>query len=151
MAAYVWNTNHRMWSIVPPFRESLHVLKAYIVDPAAYVYWSTPRLYDEIAVGDTAYIYCTVDNQGIIAAGRVAERPRELLPANAGLFAYPDRLTPAGWTEAVAPSPWKTGIRMERTFWDAPVNAPGFRPAHGTINRLSDAEETAIAEAVAQG
>jgi hypothetical protein len=34
-----------MWRIVPPFADSLAVLRAYITDPAAYVYWSTPRLH----------------------------------------------------------------------------------------------------------
>jgi hypothetical protein len=42
---------------------SARVLKAYIIDPAAYVYWSTPRLTDAIAAGDLAFIHCTVDNQ----------------------------------------------------------------------------------------
>ena len=64
MPAFVWNTNHRMWRIVPPFADSLAVLEAYITDPAAYVYWSTPRLTDAIAAGDLAYIHCTVDNPG---------------------------------------------------------------------------------------
>jgi hypothetical protein len=134
MRAFVWNTNHRMWRVVPPFADSLSVLEAYITDPSAYVYWSTPRLHGEIAAGDLAYIYCTVDNRGIIAAGRVEERPRVLTPMNAAAFAYPDCLTPAGWDETVAPSPWKTGIRIARTVWDAPVDA-GFRPAPGTVNR----------------
>jgi hypothetical protein len=144
MPAFVWNTNHRMWSIVPPFTDSLSVLKAYIVDPAAYVYWSTPRLHNEIAAGAAAYIYSAIGNQGIVARGRGEERPRELTPANSAAFAYPDRLAPAGWDEAVAPSWWKTGIRIERTFWDAPIVAPGFRPAPGTINRLSEGEVAAI-------
>jgi hypothetical protein len=144
MPAFVWNTNHRMWKVVPPFADSLAVLKAYITDPSAYVYWSTPRLHDEIAQGDLAFIYCTVDNQGMIARGVVEERPRQLTPADAGAFAFPDRLTPAGWDETVAPSPWKTGIRVKRTFWDAPLVAPGFRPGQGTVNRLTEAEVAAI-------
>lgn len=148
MAAYIWNTNHRMWSIVAPFTDSLDVLKAYIVDPAAYVYWSTPRLFDEIAVGDIAYIYCTVDNQGIVASGRVEERARELTHASASEFAFPARLTPAGWNETVAPSSWKTGIRIARTFWERPVNPPGFDMPHGTINRLGEAEARAIEAAI---
>jgi hypothetical protein len=139
MPAFVWNTNHRMWRIVPPFTDSLSVLKSYILDPSAYVYWSTPRLTDEIAAGDAAYILCTVDNEGIVAQGVVEEAPRRLTPATAGAFAYPERLTPAGWTETVAPSPWKTGIRLTRAFWDAPVKA-GVRPASGGIGRLSEAE-----------
>ena len=57
------------------------MLKAYIVDPAAYVYWSTPRLYDEIAVGDTAYIIARWTTRGSSrpAASRSARAcsPRE--------------------------------------------------------------------------
>src|SRR5205823_13130393 len=107
MPAFVWNTNHRMWKVVPPFADSLDVLKAYITDASAYVYWSTPRLHDEIAAGDLAFILCTVDNQGIVARGRVAEAPRLLSAGNANAFAHPARLTPPGWDEAVAPSSWK--------------------------------------------
>jgi len=140
MPAFVWNTNHRMWRIVPPFADSLAVLEAYITDPSAYVYWSTPRLTDAIAAGDLAYIHCTVDNQGIIAAGRVEEPPRPLNAGNAAVFAWPDRLTPPGWDETVAPSPWKTGIRIMRTFWDAPLCPAGFAAAPGTVNRASEAE-----------
>ena len=43
MAAFIWNTNPRMWSVAPPFADSFDVLKAYVCDPSAYVYWSTPR------------------------------------------------------------------------------------------------------------
>ena len=48
MPAFVWNTNHRMWKVVPPFADSLDVLKAYITGPQAYVYWSTRLFHDEI-------------------------------------------------------------------------------------------------------
>ena len=143
MPAFVWNTNHRMWKVVPPFADSLAVLKAYVTDEAAYVYWSTPRLHDEIRLGDTAYILCTVDNQGIVARGRVAEVPRVLTAGNARAFAQPPRLTPPGWDEGVAPSSWKTGIAIERTFWDAPVN-PAMRPAQGATGRVSEDEVRAI-------
>ena len=148
MPAYVWNTNHRMWKVVPPFADSLAVLKAYITDPSGYVYWSTPRLHEEIAAGDLAFILCTVDNQGIVARGRVAEAPRLLNAGNANLFAHPARLTPPGWDELVAPSSWKTGIRIERTFWDAPVN-PTMRPARGATGRLSEDEVRAIEREIA--
>jgi hypothetical protein len=137
MPAFVWNTNHRMWKVVPPFADSLAVLKAYITDEAAYVYWSTPRLQDEIRLGDIAYILCTVDHQGIVARGRVTEVPRQLTLDNASAFAQPPRLTPPGWDEVVAPSAWKTGIAIERTFWDAPV-ARAMRPAQGGIARVSE-------------
>jgi hypothetical protein len=143
MAGFVWNTNHRMWKVVPPFTDSWDVLKAYIIDPSAYVYWSTPRLQDEIKVGDVAYIFRTVDKAGIVACGRVEETPRQLGPATVNLFAYPARLTPAGWNEGVAPSAWKTGIRIERTFWDDPITA-GLQPAQGSVGRLSDEVARAI-------
>ena len=140
MPAFIWNTHHGMWKVVPPFADSWDVLKAYITDPSAYVYWSTPLFQNEIEPGDTAYILRTVDkngNSGIVARGRVEETPRQLTPASSSLFAIPGRLTPAGWDEGVAPSSWKTGIRIERTFWDDPV-AAGLRPPTGTIGRLSD-------------
>jgi hypothetical protein len=143
MAGFVWNTNHRMWKIVPPFRDSWDVLKAYIVDPSTYVYWSTPRLQEEIKVGDAAYIFRTVDKAGIVARGRVEETPRQLTPANKSLFAFPDRLTPAGWDEGVAPSAWKTGIRVEQTFWDEPIDT-GLRPQQSAVGRLSDDDVRAI-------
>jgi len=139
MPAFIWNTHHGMWKVVPPFEDSFDVLRAYIIDASAYVYWSTPLFQTEIQPGDTAYILRTVDkngNSGIVARGRVEEAPRQLTPANARLFAIPDRLTPPGWDEAVAPSSWKTGIRIERTFWDDPI-AAGMRPATGTIGRLN--------------
>ena len=87
MPAFIWNTNHLMWKVVPPFTDSLAVLKAYITDPSAYVYWSTPRFHEDIKVGDTAYVFCTVDNQGIVARGTVAEAPRQLTLTNAAQFA----------------------------------------------------------------
>ncbi len=129
MPAFIWNTNHLMWKVVPPFTDSLAVLKAYITDPSAYVYWSTPRFQEEIKEGDTAYVFCTVDNQGIVARGIVAEAPRQLTLSNAAQFARSPRLKPAGWDEGVAPSSFKTGIAIERTFWDAPLKAAGPRTA----------------------
>jgi hypothetical protein len=67
-----------MWSVVPPFADSRDVLRAYIMDPSAYVYWSTPRLQDEIKVGDAAYIFRAVDDMGVVACGVVEETPRHL-------------------------------------------------------------------------
>jgi len=142
MPAFVWITNHRMWKVVEPFSESWDVLKAYVTDPSAYVYWSTPRHIDEIKVGDTAYIFRSVDRQGIVARGVVEEAPRHLSAASATSFAFPARLTPPGWDESVAPSAWKTGIRIERTFWDEPVGA-GLNP-HGAVGRLSEDEVRGI-------
>ena len=137
MAGFVWYTNHRMWKIVPPFTDSWDVLKAYVVDASAYVYWSTPHLQDQIKAGDAAYIFRTVDQPGIVACGRVEETPRQLTPSSAGEFGHRARLTPAGWDEAVAPSAWKTGIRIERTFWDDPVDA-GLRAQLTAVARLGD-------------
>ena len=94
MPAFVWITNHRMWKVVAPFSESFDVLKAYITDPSAYVYWSTPRHIDEIKPGDTAYIFRSVDRAGIVARGVVEEAPRHLSAASAASFAFPARLTP---------------------------------------------------------
>jgi hypothetical protein len=126
-----------MWRIVPPFADSWDVLKAYVVDPTAYVYWSTPHLQDQIKVGDPAYIFRTVDRPGIVACGRVEETPRQLTPASASEFAHPPRLTPVGWDESVAPSAWKTGIRIERTFWDDPLDT-GLRAQLTAVARLGD-------------
>ncbi len=139
MPAYIWNTNHRMWKIVPPFTDSRDVLGAYITDASAYVYWSTPRFQDEIQVGDSAYILRTANEDGqdgIVAQGVVEEKPRQLMPSTLGQFAHPARLTPPGWDELVAPSSWKTGIRILKTFWDAPLT--GVQPSIGTVRCLSD-------------
>ena len=149
MPAFIWNTNHRMWKAVPPFADSAAVLKAYVTDPSAYVYWSTPRFRDEIEVGDVAYILRTVDKPGIVARGRVEERPRNLTSANAGQFAFPARLTPPGWDEVVAPSSWKTGIRIGKTFWEDPVGV-GLRPAQGTVGRVDEADLKAIEDEIAR-
>src|ERR1043166_10053098 len=142
MPAFVWVTNHRVWKVGGPFSASFDVLKAYITDPSAYVYWSTPRLIDEIKAGDTAYLFRSVDREGIVARGVVAEAPRLLSAATAASFAFPARLTPPGWDQSVAPSAWKTGIRIEQTFWDAPVGL-GLR-AHGAVGRLSEEEVRAV-------
>jgi len=143
MPAFVWRTNHRMWSIVPPFTDSWDVLKAYILDPSAYVYWSTPHHQDEIKVGDAAYILRTVDRAGIVACGIVEETPRLLSSSSRSQFASPDRLSPPGWDETVAPSAWKTGIRIHRTHWDEPL-AMDWSPPHGAVGRLSAEDVAAI-------
>ena len=151
MPGFVWYTNHRMWKIVPPFADSRDVLKAYIVDPCAYVYWSTPRLQDEIKPGAIAYIFRTADddgNDGIVARGIVEETPRQFTAMTLRQFAYPDRLTPAGWDEEVAPSSWKTGIRIEKTFWDRPI-IKGVPPAVGAVGRVNEDAVRAIEDEVA--
>jgi hypothetical protein len=132
-----------MWSVVPPFADSWDVLKAYIMDPSAYVYWSTPHHQDEIKVGDAAYIFRTVDHSGVVACGIVEEVPRRLAPSSRSQFALPARLSPPGWDEAVAPSAWKTGIRIHATHWDDPL-ATDWSPPHGAIGRLSEADVALI-------
>ncbi len=122
MPAFVWITNHRMWQVVPPFEaswdaEGLHRR------PLVLLYWSTPRFTEEIAVGDIAYIHSSVDHVGIVARGIVEEAPRLLTDFNGTDFAFPPRLTPPGWDEIVAPSSWKTGIRITQCFLDAPIDA----------------------------
>jgi hypothetical protein len=148
MPAFIWNTNHLMWKVVAPFSDSADVLKSYIVDPSAYVYWSTPRLQDDIKAGDAAYIFRTVDREGIVACGIVEEAPRQLTSGAMTQFAFAARLTPPGWDEQVAPSAWKTGIRITRTFWDDPIRT-GFRPAQGAIGRLGEADIAGIAREIA--
>jgi hypothetical protein len=150
MPGFIWNTNHRMWKVVRPYANSRDVLKAYICDPCGYVYWSTPRFHDEIKVGDAAFILRTADedgNDGIVACGRIEEPPRQLTASSASRFAFPVRLTPAGWDEQVAPSSFKTGIRIERTFWDNPVK--GVQPAIGTVGQLSEERLRIIAAEIA--
>lgn len=146
MATFIWNANPGMWSVVPPSSDGWEALELYVTDPAAYVYWSTPRLQREIKLGDIAYIWRTTHkkgNNGVVACGCVDEVPRQLTSATASLFRYPDRLKAAGWDETGAPSPWKTGIRIAKTFWTAPINT-GLRPPQGTVGRLSDADAKAI-------
>jgi len=140
-----------MWKIVPPFADSREVLRAYIVDPCAYVYWSTPRFQDEIEGGAIAYIFRTADddgNDGIVARGIVEETPRQFTAMTLRQFAYPDRLTPAGWDEEVAPSSWKTGIRIEKAFWDRPV-IKGVPLAIGAVGRVKEDAVTAIESEIA--
>jgi hypothetical protein len=48
----------------------------------------------------------------------------------------------------VAPSSWKTGIRIERTFWDDPLK--DAKPAHLTVGRLSEDAVRAIEAEVAR-
>jgi hypothetical protein len=138
-----------MWSVVPPFTDSWDVLKAYVMDPSAYVYWSTPHHQDEIKVGDAAYIFRTVDRSGVVACGIVEETPRHLSLATKSQFAFPERLSPPGWDEAVAPSAWKTGIRLHSTHWDDPI-ATAWSPAHGAVSRLSEADVAVITGEIAR-
>jgi hypothetical protein len=83
-----------------------------------------------------------------VARGIVEETPRQFTATTLRLFAYPDRLTPAGWDEEVAPSSWKTGIRIEKTFWDRPI-IKGVPPAIGAVGRVNEDAVTAIEDQVA--
>lgn len=106
----------------------------------------TPVLHKSINVGDHAYIWRTKyrdHESGIIAVGRVAEVPRQLSSSTQMLFVLPQRLRAAGWSETKAPSSWKTGIRVTRTFWNGPLQA-NIRPYQGTVRRLNDLEIGAI-------
>src|SRR5215472_13452795 len=62
-------------------------------------------------LGDKAFIWRALGDgpRGIIAAGIVAERPREYLPHTISQFRYPERLSPG---EEAASSKWKTGISI---------------------------------------
>lgn len=142
MAAFMWNANPSKWDAVPPGTSGWDALKDYLLDPSKYVYWSTPVHQKKISVGDRAFIWRTTfghDPSGIIAVGRVEEAPLQLSAASASLFAHPARLPALGWSEAAAPSPWKTGISIDRVFWDMPLQV-NFRPAQGTLRELTAAE-----------
>jgi hypothetical protein len=80
MTGYIWNANPAKWNVVPPAIDSWDALKTYIIDPSAYVYWSTPVLQGRIRLGDDAFIWRTKyrsHENGIIAVGRVQEVPRQ--------------------------------------------------------------------------
>lgn|ERR1043166_8641266 len=142
MAAFMWNANPGMWDAVPPAVSGWDALEDYLLDASNYVYWSTPFHTKKIKVGDRAFIWRTTFDKGpsgIVAIGRVEETPRQLSSATASLFAYPGRIPAPGWSEANAPSLWKTGIRIERVFWNAPLQV-NFRPAQGTLRELKVAE-----------
>jgi hypothetical protein len=142
MAAFMWNANPEKWNVVPPSTDSWEALKNYVVDGSSYVYWSTPVHQKKIKVGDRAFIWRTKSSNGpsgIIAVGHVTESPRPLSVATTTLFTFPKRLGAAGWSESKAPSPWKTGIRIDRVFWNTPLQV-GFAASQGTLLQLADAE-----------
>jgi len=142
MAAFMWNANPEKWNVVPPSTDSWEALKNYVVDGSNYVYWSTPVLQKAIKVGDRAFIWRTKSPNGasgIIAVGHITESPRQLSAATKTLFKLPERIAAAGWSESEAPSPWKTGIRTDRVFWNAPLQVR-FTASQGTLRRLTDDE-----------
>ena len=144
MPAFVWITNHRMWKVVAPFSDSFDVLKAYITDPSAYVYWSTPRLMDEIKAGDTAYIFRSVDREGIVARGVVEEAPKHLSPTNARLI----RLSGAPDAGRLGRKRRALGVEdrhPDRADVLGRAGGRGLR-AHGAVGRLSEDEVKADRE-----
>jgi hypothetical protein len=150
MAAYIWNANPGRWDVVPPSLTSWDALKEYVMHPSKYVYWSTPVRQRDIEPGDRAFIWRTKYHQeatGIIAIGHVEERPRELTPSSTGLFAFPARLPAPGWNEAKAPSRWKTGIRIEKHFWNSPLQA-NIRTLQETVRELAPSEIKAIQDKI---
>lgn len=109
---------------------------------SGYVYWSTPTMYKDVKVGDRAFIWRTksgIGPSGIIASGLVAEPPRQISARTLSLFDHPTRVPAAGWNETRAPLQWKTGIRIERVFWNAPLQV-NFTASQGTVRRLTDEE-----------
>jgi hypothetical protein len=142
MAAFMWNANPTKWDVVPPSTSGWDALKNYLLDSSNYVYWSTPVNQKAITAPDRAFIWRTKSHNGpsgIVAVGHVDEIPKLLTAASGSSFAYPGRITAAGWNEANAPSPWKTGIRIARVFWSDPLQV-SFSAAQGTLRRLTDAE-----------
>lgn len=145
-ASYIWNANPKLWNVVSANKSGWDALREYLGDSSAYVYWSTPKLFSQIKVGDRAYIWRTKfsgTQNGVVAIGHVAESPRQLTPSTVPLFAHPDRLHAAGWNEGAAPSNWKTGIKIDELFWNAPIAAK-VRPPQGSVGSLKPAEADAI-------
>jgi hypothetical protein len=142
MAAFMWNANPAKWNVVPPATSSWEALKNYVLDGSKYVYWSTRVHQKVVKVGDRALIWRTGSRSGpsgIIAVGYVIESPRQLSVATKALFKFPERIEADGWSESEAPSLWKTGIRADRVFWNAPLQVP-FTASQGTLRRLTDDE-----------
>jgi hypothetical protein len=144
MGAFIWNANPKKWNVVPPSTNGWDALRNYVSDHSGYVYWSTPQLHRDIRVGDQAFIWRTRSSgglSGLIAAGTVEEPPQDIL--SGAQFSRPDRLRAAGWSEANAPSSWKTGIRIATSYWIQPLQLP-IRISQGTVRRLSDEELVTI-------
>ena len=150
MAAFIWNANPGKVGRCAACDRWRGALRDYISEPSNYVYWSIPARQKDIQVGDLAFIWRTKfsDRQsGIVAAGVVAESPRQLTGVNLANFSRPDRIKAAGWNEATAPSPWKTGIAIRKIYWEKPL-AVGLAISQGTVRGLSDDEVAEIDRAI---
>lgn len=152
MAAFIWNANPGKWDVVPPATDGWGALRDYISEPSNYVYWSTPARQKDIQVGDLAFIWRTkfADRpSGIIVVGVVAERPRQLTGANLANFDRPDKIKAAGWNEAAAPSLWKTGIAIKKTYWENPLIV-GLTISQGTVRGLREDEFAEIERVIGE-
>ncbi len=89
-------------------------INKYIMQSSDYIYWHTPRYYNEIAVNDIVFIWRAGDNSGVIAKGKVAE-----LPVAANEVQYPDLLGRNFWIEEnAAGTDFKTGVSLEEVRLD---------------------------------
>jgi hypothetical protein len=146
MNAWLWVANPALkWretSGLTPFE----ALRRYL--EARYVYWATPDFQRHIRVGDPAYIW--LSENGIIAAGEVAEVPKSI-GDDTGHFDRPDQLEAPGWNERNATSDRKTGISIEHLFLEGPLMVRDlFPPTPGakTIVRLNENQHHRIMSAM---
>jgi hypothetical protein len=140
MNAWLWTASPNLWRAGLGMT-GFEALRMYLEDESGIVYWATPKFRENIRAGDTAYIWRTKrsprdDQNGIVAVGEVTETPHEFNGDNGHEFGNPEQLESAGWDEGRATSEWKTGIRIERLFWNTPVNVPGLM-VRETINLLN--------------
>jgi hypothetical protein len=113
-----------------------------------YVYWATPDYQRHIRAGDPAYIW--LSENGIIAAGEVAEPPQRLTESNRHSFRDQEQLEAPGWKEARATSDWKTGIGIE-DHWERPLMVHRLfpvTPGAKTIVRLNEDQHQRIISAI---
>jgi len=104
-----------MWQFVPKRWRDSRRLRPYIEDRSEPIYWSTPRLQNEIRRGDQAVLWRAKSEfgpRGIIAIGEVVKEP-----ALSG-FAHPERVHSDG-DEGAESSPWKTEIALTDVRWNA--------------------------------
>jgi hypothetical protein len=129
--AWLWTANPDLWASAPPTAGTA-ALGAYLLHASRLVYWATPKLEDEIAEGDRAYIWRTRPQNGIVAVGVVTEAPRPRDTVD-----HPERLAALGWDEGNAKSSVKTGITIQGHRWNAPLRVPGLM-VRATVNRVDE-------------